>query len=162
MDWNSTQITLTVFLVIAVGYTVWGYPRKYGALSGRSRLYRTAGVGIIILLLTLWLIGASTDFYAGVDRRMGSLREIAHWGAILLLALSLPFVAVLDALETYVTGRRQKRAFLEQMIREEIERAQAKAAEKKAAQTPQTVTMTSGAGQTQAVQQVGGGEQRGG
>jgi hypothetical protein len=156
---DSTQITLTVLLVLTAGVAIWGYPRKYGALSGRSRLYRTAGVGVLVFLLTLILVGTYTDFYAGVTRQIGALRAAAHLGAVLILVLSLPFIALLDALETYVTGRREKRALLEQMIREEIERAQAKAAEKKTAQTTQTATVVSSG--AQAIQQVGGGgEQR--
>ena len=158
---DNTQITLTALLTLAVGYAVWGYPRKYGALSGRSRLYRTAGIGVIILLLLFVLIGVSTDFYAGVDRRAAGLRQFAHWMAVLLLALSIPLIALLDALETSVTGRREKRALLEGMIREEIERAQARAAEKKTGQVTQPIA-ANGA-QTQAIQQVGGsGERRDG
>jgi|GEM_PF-2062677 hypothetical protein len=146
---NPFQIILSVLLTAALAYTVLGFRGKYGALSGRSRLYRTAGLGILVLLLTLSLFGTYINFYAGVSNAVGAIRQLCYWATCFVLAFSLPLIALLDALETFVAGRREKRAFLEQMIREEVEKAQAKKAQEQAQNsvsptltTPQTAPQT--------------------
>jgi hypothetical protein len=119
---TGAQIILGILLLIAVGYTILGYPNKYGALTGRSRLYRTVGLLIIDLLLMLVLMGTLIDFYDGVTKNVGLLRQAFYWSSCLLLGLMLPLVAALDALESFVAVRREKREFLEKIVREEAER----------------------------------------
>jgi hypothetical protein len=122
---NAWTITLGIALLISVGYTILGYPNKYGALTGRSRLYRTVGLCIIDLLLMLVLMGTLIDFYDGVTKEIGALRQVFYWSSCLLLGLTLPLVAALDALESFVAVRREKRQFLDEIVREELERAAA-------------------------------------
>jgi hypothetical protein len=120
---NAARIALGILLLIAVGYTIYGYPHKYGALTGRSRLYRTLGLCIIDLLLMLVLMGTLIDFYDGVTKQIGALRQVFYWSSCLALGLMLPLVAALDALESFVAVRREKREFLEKIVRDELERA---------------------------------------
>jgi hypothetical protein len=123
---TPAQIGIAVLLVGAMAYTVYGYPHHYGALTGRSRLFRTVGLVVIDLLLVLVLMGMFIDFGAEVTRRVAAVRAAFYWGACVLLGLSLPFIALLDALESYTAVRREKRDFLQQMIQEEIEKVQAR------------------------------------
>ncbi|GAB4458096.1 MAG: hypothetical protein OHK0029_18830 [Armatimonadaceae bacterium] len=133
---GAFQIVLIVLLVAAVGYAVLGFRSRYGALSGRSRFFRISGLGMLIVLLILALAGTYIDFSVGVSERGAAIRQLSYWMICVMLALCLPLVAVLDALETYVAARKEKREFLQNMIREEIEKAQAKkAAEETAAPT---------------------------
>jgi hypothetical protein len=148
---STWQIILWVGLGLAGFYAVWGYPKKYHSLSGRSRFYRTVGMGIILLLLTLSLLGTYVDFMAGVSRQVGLIRQFCWLATCFLLAFSLPLIAVLDALETYVAARREKREFVEQAIREEIEKARAK---KVAAGEARVTTATAAPGVVE--QRVGG------
>lgn len=127
---TGAQIALWLALAVAVAYTVLAYPNKYGALTGRSRLYRTVGLCIIDLLLMLVLMGTYIDFFHEVTRRVGLIRQVFYWSSCLVLGLSLPLVAALDALESYSAVRREKRAFLDKMIQDEVERVKAAAEEK--------------------------------
>lgn len=120
---TAGQWTLAFLLLFASGYTVWGYPHKYFALSGRSRLYRTVGLAALDLLLLLVLMGTFIDFKADVTLRVALVRQLFYWAACLVLGLTLPLVGVLDALESYTAMRRERRAFLEQIVEEEAARA---------------------------------------
>jgi hypothetical protein len=127
---NVGTIALGILLLIAVGYTIYGYPHKYGALTGRSRLYRTVGLCIIDLLLMLVLMGTFIDFRDGVTPTVGAIRWAFYWGACLVLGLMLPLIAALDALESFVAMRREQREFLDKIVRDELERATSAAAKK--------------------------------
>jgi membrane protease YdiL (CAAX protease family) len=119
---TPVQITFGSLLAVALLVTVIGYPRKYGALSGRSRLYRTLGVALIDLLLVVILVFVSTDFSSIVDPRVRAVRVIIYTLTFLFLTLSLMGLAGLDVLESIVVYRRERRAALEQMVREEAAR----------------------------------------
>lgn len=107
-------------LLLAMGVTVVGYAKGYGALSGRSRLYRTAGMGLVDLSLVLLLILVSAPF-AG---KVGLWQKLALLAAIILLLISLVALALLDALETYVVGRRARRQALTEAVQEAVVAAQ--------------------------------------
>ena len=51
------QVALAVVFVMSVIFAVRGYPSGYGALSKRSRLYRTAALGLLILLIIVAFVG---------------------------------------------------------------------------------------------------------
>jgi hypothetical protein len=95
---------------------------------------------VIDLLLMLVLMGTYMNFGAEVSKQVAVARFALYWGACIILGLSLPFIALLDALESYVAVRREKREFLETMIQEEVERIEAaKAAKAKSANAVNTV-----------------------
>jgi hypothetical protein len=135
---TPAQIGISILMVGAMAYTVFGYPHRYGALTGRSRLYRTVGLIAIDLLLVLVLMGTLIDFGADVPRRIAALRAALYWSACVILGLSLPCIALLDALESYTAVRREKRDFVQQMIQEEITRAQARNGDFQSPQAGQT------------------------
>lgn len=132
---NALQIALTIGLVGAWGYTVIGYPHKYGALTARSRLFRTLGLLVFDLLLMLVLMWTFIDFSKEVGQRVGRIREVFYLASCLVLGLSLPLIALLDALESYTAVRRERREFLQQSIRDEVERAQKVKADKEAGES---------------------------
>jgi len=126
---NPLQSLFSILLGIGVVYTVWGYPRKYGALSGRSRLFRTIGLVLINLLLITLLIFASTDwneqlYHVGSipenARRMVKISQLLYYVTWLILGLFLLGVAMLDGLENFTIYRRQRREALENMIAEAV------------------------------------------
>ena len=112
-----------IFLAIVFGasclYTVLGYPVRYSALSGRSRLYRFVAVILLDLLLGLLLLGTFIEFRDYVNPIMGSFRALAYGSACIFLALALVCLAVLDALESLVAYRREQRRLLSHMLEEE-------------------------------------------
>lgn len=116
---SPAQIVLGVLLAAALAYTVYGYPHRYGALTGRSRLYRTVGLFLLSLLLMLVFMGQFIDFYAGIERKVGALRWVFYQSSCLLLGLMLPIIAFLDTLESVVAVRREKRDYLLNMWQEE-------------------------------------------
>ena len=118
---TAAQVVLGLLFVGACVYTIVGYPKRYGALSGRSRLFRTAGLFLLDLLLLLVLMRA---FLVFEESRLGALRSALYWFSCLFMALSLLCIALLDALESYVTVRREQRAILQKAIQEEIERVE--------------------------------------
>ena len=63
----TAQIVLGLCLLGALTYTVLAYPNKYGALSGRSRLFRTVGLFLLDVLLALVLMYTFIDFKVGRD-----------------------------------------------------------------------------------------------
>jgi hypothetical protein len=119
---SSVQIVLAVLLIAALTYMVYGYPQRYGALTGRSRLYRTVGLFLLSLLLMLVFVGQFIDFYAGVERKVGALRWAFYWMSCLLLGLMLPVIAFLDSLESFVAVRREKRDYMANLWQEEEKR----------------------------------------
>jgi hypothetical protein len=133
---NAGTIALGILLLVAVGYTIYGYPLKYGALTGRSRLYRTVGLCIIDLLLMLVLMGTFIDFTDGVTPRVGAIRWAFYWSSCIVLGLMLPLIAALDALESFVAMRREQREFLDTIVRDELERATSAAAKKPSSVPP--------------------------
>lgn len=118
------KLILGGLLAAAVLATVLGYPSRYGALSARSRLFRTGGVGLVILLLLVSLIYVSLPPLDGT--RILAFRHLTLLTVGVLLALSLACVAVLDALESLSVLRREERAALNQMVRDAAEAAKAR------------------------------------
>jgi hypothetical protein len=131
---TTVQTVFAALLGVAALVTVVGYPRKYGALSGRSRLFRTLGVLLIDLLLVLLLAYFSTDFKAIPDARVAAVRGGIYLISFVLITFSLVGLALLDTLESVVVYRRERRAAVEQMIREEVAHIQQKREQQ--AQTP--------------------------
>lgn len=119
MSLSVGQIFLGVLVLAASTYTVLGYPHKYGALSGRSRLFRTLGVFLLDLLLGLTLLYTFIDFAYGADKRVAAARAAAYILACLFLAFALLTTALLDSLESVVAYRRERRRALEEIIRGE-------------------------------------------
>ena len=110
---------------LTLGAFVWavvGYPKKYGALSGRSRLFRTAGMALLILLLILGFIVSGTVVPHG--DKMGAIRKAALLLSCMLVALSLCGVALLDGLESFVVVRRERRGELNKVIAETVAAAE--------------------------------------
>ena len=117
---QAPQIILAVLLVGAVLYTVFGYRSRYGALSGRSRLFRTLGLVVMDLLLALSLMWFFIPFG---DGRLGLARQGFYIASCVVLVLALLCIALLDALETIVAARREERSFVRQILQEEIQQA---------------------------------------
>lgn len=134
---NPLQMLFGALLAVSVLVTVLGFRRKYGALSGRSRLFRTAGMGIINLLLVVLIVFFGMDkqatLAAGGDPRVFALRTLILLLVITFLILSLVGLVALDALENIVVYRRERRQAFQQMIRDEIESQARKRAERAAA-----------------------------
>ncbi len=101
-------------------FTVAGYKRKYGALSARSRLFRTVGLVLLNLLLILFLAYTFADFKTGVTPKAASVREILYLCSCLFLGLTLLCVALLDSLESIVAVRRERRGLAQEMIRDVV------------------------------------------
>jgi len=121
---HGAQILFSALLAVTVGYTIFGWPRRYGAISGRSRLYRTVGLAILDLLLALLAMVWSIDFTGGTgDVRTGELRWTLYIASCVLLVVFLLCIAVLDALETVSALRREERAYVQRVLHEEIARA---------------------------------------
>lgn len=121
---NAVQVLFAVLFAAACVYTVVGYPHRYGALSGRSRLFRTSGLFLLDLLLCLVLLYTFLDFNVQGGGRVARIREILYILSCISLSLVLVCIAVLDALETYVAGRRERREVMHRLVQEEIERAE--------------------------------------
>jgi len=107
------QIILALLFAATCTYTVVGYPHRYGALSGRSRLFRTVGLFLLNLLLGLVLLITFIDYEgappAGVSRRALAIRYLSYVLACIFLVFSLLCVALLDWLELQVIYRRAQR-----------------------------------------------------
>lgn len=116
----APQIILALLLGGSVFYTVFGYTRRYGALSGRSRLFRTLGLIVIDLLLALVLMWFFIDFG---DGNLAAIRQSFYIISCVVLVLALLCIAMLDALETIVAARREERDFVRQILQEEINQA---------------------------------------
>lgn len=101
------QIALAVVFVITVLFAIRGYPNGYGALSNRSRLYRTAALGLLILLIIVAFVGFSLPLDG--PKKLIAFRQISILLVSVMLALSLVCAAGLDALESYSVVRRQER-----------------------------------------------------
>lgn len=127
---TAAQVTLGALLAAALGGTVWGYSRKYGARSGRQRFYRTIGMAALDLLALLAFLAVVVDFREGVTPRLGAARYVLILASCVLLVVLLVFVALLDALESYVIVRRERRTVVTQILQEEIDRAQARSTKK--------------------------------
>ena len=113
------RVLLTLLFAAACGYTLLGYPAKYGALSGRSRLFRTVGVFLFDLLLGLVLMATFIDFGYATTKTMANFRSLMYLLACLFLSLALVCIAVMDWLESLVAYRRAQRDLLERMTRKE-------------------------------------------
>lgn len=112
------QIALAVVFVLTVLFAVRGYQNGYGALSQRSRLYRTAALGLLILLIIVAFVGFSLPLDG--PKKLIAFRQISVLLVSVLLALSLVCAAGLDALESYSVVRRQER-LANQKIAEEFQ-----------------------------------------
>ena len=124
------QIFLGLSALGALAYTVLAYPNKYGALSGRSRLFRTVGIFLLDVLLVLVLMYTFIDFHADVTPRVAALRQIFYFASCLFLCFTLICVALLDALESYSSVRRERRNYLTARMEAEMEEARLEAEEK--------------------------------
>lgn len=101
------QIALAVVFAMSVIFAVRGYPSEYGALSKRSRLYRTAALGLLILLIIVAFVGFSLPLDG--PKKLIAFRQLSILLVSVMLALSLVCAAGLDALESYSVVRRQER-----------------------------------------------------
>ena len=115
----SLAVFFGVLLAVAIVLTMLFYSRGYGALSPRSRLYRTAGMVMLCLFLVLLTIFMGREFVG----RIGLLQKLALLISIYCLGISLPCLALLDALESFVTVRKAERV-IQQAIQQTIEEAQ--------------------------------------
>jgi membrane protease YdiL (CAAX protease family) len=111
------QIALAIVFVMAVIFAVRGYPSGYGALSKRSRLYRTAALGLLILLIIVAFVGFSLPLDG--PKKLIAFRQLSILLVSVMLALSLVCAAGLDALESYSVVRRQER-LANQKVAEEL------------------------------------------
>ena len=111
------QIALAIVFVMAVIFAVRGYPSGYGALSKRSRLYRTAALGLLILLIIVAVVGFSLPLDG--PKKLIAFRQLSILLVSVMLALSLVCAAGLDALESYSVVRRQER-LANQKVAEEL------------------------------------------
>ena len=119
---SPAQIVLALVFAAACAYTVMGYPQRYGALSGRSRLFRSIGLFLLDLLLGLVLLGTLVDFTDPERPRMALLRFTAYMLACFFLFFSVICIAVLDWLESLVAYRRAHRDMLYRTAQEEREK----------------------------------------
>jgi hypothetical protein len=115
------KIFLGGLFVLVMAALVWGYPRRYGALSARSRLFRTSGLGLLLLLIAVALVQVSLPPLDGT--RLTAFRHLAVYSTGIFLALSLACLAVLDALEVWSVMRREERARIQEMARPRGERS---------------------------------------
>jgi membrane protease YdiL (CAAX protease family) len=111
------QIALAIVFVMAVIFAVRGYPSGYGALSNRSRLYRTAALGLLILLIIVAFVGFSLPLDG--PKKLIAFRQLSILLVSVMLALSLVCAAGLDALESYSVVRRQE-LLANQKVAEEL------------------------------------------
>ena len=111
------QVALAVIFVMSVIFAVRVYPSVYGALSKRSRLYRTAALGLLILLIIVAFVGFSLPIDG--PRKLVAFRQLSILLVSVMLALSLVCAAGLDALESYSVVRRQER-IANQLIAEDL------------------------------------------
>lgn len=134
---NVFQWVFGALLAGTVGYTIWGYPRKYGALSGKSRLFRTLGLVLVNLLVFTVFLYFSTDWNAmqyriGVpsqdSARLVKASQLLYGVTWVLLTILLVGVAGLDSLENFTIYRRQRREAVDEMIQDAIAASQAKRA----------------------------------
>ena len=120
---NALQIILALLFAATCTYTVVGYPHRYGALSGRSRLFRTVGLFLLNLLLGLVLLITFIDYEgalpAGVSRRALALRYLSYVLACVFLVFSLLCIALLDWLELQVIYRRAQRDIVYKIAEDE-------------------------------------------
>ena len=114
---SAFQLIITALFALSCLYTVFGYPGRYGALSGRSRLFRTLGLFLLNLLLGLVLL------YTYVDFQGRALREVTYLTACLFICLSLLCIALLDWLETLTAYRRAQREIIYKSVSEPDEPA---------------------------------------
>lgn len=110
------QVALAIVFVLAVIFAVRGYPSGYGALSKRSRLYRTAALGLLILLIIVAFVGFSLPLDG--PKKLIAFRQLSILLVSVMLALSLVCAAGLDALESYSVVRRQERLANQQVAEE--------------------------------------------
>jgi len=110
-------IATTVIVLVA------GYPRGYGALSPRSRLYRTGGLGLMLVLLIVGVAYVSLPPLDG--SRITAFRYLMLFGIGVMIALAVACVAVLDALESLSVLRREQRTALHSMAEDTARVAEA-------------------------------------
>ena len=115
------KLFLGLLLAAAVVFTALGYPKRYGALSARSRLFRTAGMGLVIVLLVVSLAYLSLPPLDGT--RIVAFRHLSLILIAVMTGLSLACVALLDALESFSVLRREERAVLRTMAEAAAETA---------------------------------------
>ncbi len=127
------QIFFIALSIAALVFTVVAYPNKYGAQSGRSRLFRTVGVFLLDLLLLLVTLATFIDFTAGVSPRVAPIRAGFYLASCCFLCLALICTALLDSLESVSRLRRESRTDLEAKLRNEIDKAREEARRRKAA-----------------------------
>jgi len=134
---NVFQWGFGALLAGTIAYTVWGYPRKYGALSGKSRLFRTVGIVLANLFLITVLLYFSTDWDAmryriGVptqdSARLVRASQLLYGVTWVMLSILLVGIAGLDSLENYTVYRKRRREAVDELIQEAVAASQAKRA----------------------------------
>ena len=128
---HPSQIVFVALTVAALVFTVVAYPNKYGAQSGRSRLFRTVGMFLMDLLLMLVTLATFIDFAAGVSPRVAPIRVGFYLASCVFLCLALICTALLDSLESVSRLRRESRRSLEETLRTEIDKAREEARSRK-------------------------------
>jgi hypothetical protein len=116
----SAMVVFGLLLALAIALLIYGYPRGYGALSPRSRLFRTAGMALLCLLMALAMVFVGRDFVG----RVGALQKLALLVSLYGLGISLVCIALLDALESFVAMRKAERQVIQQVIESVAEEAQ--------------------------------------
>ena len=115
------QGVLGALLLGALIYTVVAYPARYGAISGRSRLFRTVGVFLLDLLFMLVFMYTLIDWGAG-GKQVGAIRWVFYVASCFFLCFALACTAALDALEGFTAVRRERRRTLAEILQAEQER----------------------------------------
>ena len=110
----SITAVFGTLLALTIALTMYFYPKGYGALSPRSRLFRTAGMALLCLLMALAMIFVGRDFVG----RVGAIQKLALLISLYGLGISLVCVALLDALESFVAMRKAERQAIQQVIEE--------------------------------------------
>ena len=117
---NQVQLILAGLLGVSALVTIFGYSRKYFALSGRSRLFRTVGLVIINLLFVTLIAFCGTDWKAIANPTEAKIRAAIYLALFGLMTISLFLLASLDVLESLVVYRRERREAMQQMVTEVV------------------------------------------
>ncbi len=116
---NLFRTVVALAFAAACVYTVLGYPARYGALTGRSRLFRAAGLFLFDLLISLWIF--STFARYNITRLIGtsvpSLRS-----CFLRFVPGVMIMCIANVTTTLVAHRRAETS-VQQTMREASERA---------------------------------------
>lgn len=116
----SVPVIFGLLLAATVALTLYLYPKGYGALSARSRLFRTVGMALLCLLLALAIVFTGREFVG----RVGAIQKLALLASLYGIGVSVVCLALLDALESFVAMRKAERQVIQEMIQNVTEEAQ--------------------------------------